>query len=157
MSTPRTTLAAAALALTAALAGCGSGEQHAHDSTPSSPSSPGGTPSAGSYPTYAPSSYSYRLRVLCYCPVVGPVDVTVKDGQVASALVAAGAHKGEDAPAYTRKTINDLIAIANDPKSGDVEVTWPAGADAPTKIAVNPIRMAADAGVTYTIRDVSAE
>lgn len=148
--------AAAAAGLLAALSACGNGNQVATD--PSTTTSPTTTtsPSAGSYPLFGPADYTYRLQVLCFCPLVGPVDITVRNGQVAGARIVGGTHKGGPVPAYVKKTINDIIAIANDPKSGDVKVDWPAGADAPRSVAVNPIRRAADAGVTYVIRDVNA-
>ena len=149
--------AAAAVSLLAALSACGSGNQVAADpAKTSTPPATTTTPGAGSYPLYAPTDYTYRLQVMCFCPLVGPVDITVKDGQVAGAKVVGGAHKGGPVPTYVKKTINDIIAIANDPKSGDVKVDWPAGADVPRSVAVNPMQQAADAGVTYVIRDVSA-
>ncbi|GAB4011624.1 DUF6174 domain-containing protein [Nocardioides ultimimeridianus] len=143
----------AAASLLVALSACGSDNQVAAD--PATSSAPPATQPVA-YPTYAPTDYTYRLQVLCYCPLVGPVDITVKNGQVTGAAVAGGAHKGGPVPAYVKKTINDIIAIANDPKSGDVKVDWPAGADAPRSVAVNPIQRAADAGVTYVIRNVNA-
>ncbi|HJQ06848.1 MAG TPA: DUF6174 domain-containing protein [Nocardioides sp.] len=148
--------AAAAASLLAALSACGSGNQVAADPAKTSTSATPTTTSAGSYPLYGPTDYTYRLQVLCFCPLVGPVDITVKDGQVTGARIVGGMHKGGPVPTYVRKTINDIIAIANDPKSGDVKVDWPAGAEVPRSVAVNPMREAADAGVTYVIRDVSA-
>ncbi|GAB3865774.1 hypothetical protein GCM10028801_36810 [Nocardioides maradonensis] len=149
--------AAAAAGLLAALSACGSDDQVAADpaTTSTSPTTTTSA-SAGSYPLYSPADYTYRLQVLCYCPLVGPVDITVKNGQVAGAKIVGGMHKGGPVPTYVKKTINDIIAIANDPQSGDVKVDWPAGADAPRSVAVNPMQRAADAGVTYVIRDVNA-
>ncbi|HWU23713.1 MAG TPA: DUF6174 domain-containing protein [Nocardioides sp.] len=147
--------AAAAASLLAALSACGSGNQVAADpATTSAPTTTGA--STGAYPLFTPTDYTYRLQVMCYCPLVGPVDITVRNGRVADATIVGGAHKGGSVPTYVKKTINDIIAIANDPKSGDVKVDWPAGADAPRSVAVNPIQRAADAGVTYVIRNVDA-
>ncbi|HWU20298.1 MAG TPA: DUF6174 domain-containing protein [Nocardioides sp.] len=151
--------AAAAASLLVALSACGSDNQVAADpattsATTSAPTTTGS--STGTYPLYAPTDYTYRLQVMCYCPLVGPVDITVKNGQVADARIVGGQHKGGPVPISVRKTINDIIAIANDPKSGDVKVDWPAGADVPRSVAVNPIQRASDAGVTYVIRNVNA-
>lgn len=150
--------AAAAASLLVALSACGSDKQVAADPATTSATSSGPTTTAGSgsYPLFAPTDYTYRLQVLCYCPLVGPVDITVRNGHVTDAKVVGGMHKGGPAPTYVKKTINDIIAIANDPKSGDVKVDWPAGADVPRSVAVNPIQRAADAGVTYVIRNVNA-
>ena len=147
--------AAAAASLLVALSACGSDKQVAADPATTS-SGPTTTAGSGSYPLYAPTDYTYRLQVLCYCPLVGPVDITVKDGRVTDAQIVGGAHKGGQVPVSVRKSINDIIAIANDPKSGDVKVDWPAGADVPRSVAVDPIPRVADDNVTYVIRNVNA-
>jgi ABC-type Fe3+-hydroxamate transport system substrate-binding protein len=151
----RHTFAAATLALLAPLAACGSNDDVATDPATSTATStsPSGTPSStpGAYPTVAATDYTYRLQVLCYCPLVGPVEVTVRDGAVRSATVVGGVAKGRPAPAYTHKTINDLVAIANDAKAGQVKVTWPAGAKVPQRITVSPVRRTTDATITYVI------
>ena len=120
-------------------------------------SSPAASPTSSprpSYPTFTPTDYTYRLEVLCYCPLFGPVDVTVTDGKVSKAVAATGPAKGKPAPEVAQRSINDLIAIANDPEIARVDVTWPTGQDHPDRIRVDQIEQAVDDEVTYTITDV---
>ena len=127
------------------------------DGTSAATASPAGSPSSSarpSYPTFTPEDYTYRLEVLCYCPLFGPVDVTVTDGKVTAAVAATGPGKGKPAPEVARRSINDLIAIANDPKVASVDVTWPTGQDHPDAIKVDQIEQAIDDEVTYTITNV---
>ncbi|MCL2541060.1 MAG: DUF6174 domain-containing protein [Nocardioidaceae bacterium] len=162
VSLRRTTAPAATLVvagLLATLAGCGSGGDRATDRTPASaPTTAASSPSAstGAYPTFAPADYTYRLRVVCYCPTSGPVDVKVSNGQVASATLASGPRQGAAAPSYAQKTINDIIAIANDPRSGHVKVVWPKGSDTPQRVTVSSIGRTTDAQISYVIGDVRA-
>lgn len=152
----------AAAALTAGLALGAAGCTHENDAATdeaevrSSPSaSATATPSAArDYPDFAPTDYSYQLEVLCFCPQVGTVRVTVADGKVADATSITGETKGQDAPEFARLTINDIIARANDPEVDKADVTWPAGADHPSVVALDQLEMATDDEVTYTIRSV---
>ncbi|GAA3647938.1 hypothetical protein GCM10022237_04380 [Nocardioides ginsengisoli] len=122
---------------------------------PSATESPSGTPeSTGRYPAFAATDYVYRLEVMCFCPQVGPVKVRVEGGKVAGATALSGDGRGKPAPDYTRLSINDIIAMANDPAAAKVEVTWPDGQDHPTSVAVDRIANATDDEVTYTIKNV---
>lgn len=163
-------------ALATALAACGheNGDETARDSESAGSATstgdaeisdaPGsdapGDDATGDYPTFAPEDYAFRLEVLCYCPQVGAVRVRVRDGKVVSARMlqdARSAPKGAEAPAYAKKTINDIIALANDSKAASVDVTWPDGQDYPSAVAVDRIADATDDEVTYTIRNVNVQ
>ncbi|GAA4808854.1 DUF6174 domain-containing protein [Nocardioides caeni] len=142
-----------------ALAACSSGDDSASDATTPSADPTGSTSTTGAssaFTEFAPTDYTYRLRVLCYCPQTGPVDVTVVDGAVSTAVIAGGPTKGKDAPDFARLTINDILDAADEAEAGDgsADVTWPSGSDHPTSVAIDRIAGAIDDEVTYTIRAV---
>jgi hypothetical protein len=151
--------AATALALTA-LAGCsGDDTKTASDpaSEPPSTSEPADPPTVGTYPEFDATDYSFVIEQQCYCPVTGPVRVTVEDGEITSAVVTKGGNgikKGSDAPDYLNLTINDVIARANDTTAAKVEVDWPASQDWPNSVAIDQIAEAVDDEVTYVVSDV---
>jgi len=157
------TAAATALALSA-LAGCSGNDDSptAEDpaSTPTSESSdePTEEPTVGTYPEFAEQDYTFVLEQFCFCPITGPVQVTVVGGEVTSAIVLkglkGGVEKGSDAPEYLRQTINDVIAQANDTESAKVDVDWPSDQDWPSSVAVDRIENAVDDEITYAISDV---
>ncbi|HWI44269.1 MAG TPA: DUF6174 domain-containing protein [Nocardioides sp.] len=163
---PRPVVAVLAIsaALLASMTACGheNDETARDDSTPaaSSPSTGSTTDSAGtggSYPDFAPQDYTFRLEVLCFCPQVGAVRVEVHDGRVVSATTLGGGRgvqKGAKAPDYARKTINDVIAVANDTTASSVKVTWPDGQDYPSSVAVDRMANATDDEVTYIVKNV---
>lgn len=124
------------------------------DPTDDATDSPTDAPTAQQWPDFAASDYTYRLEVLCFCPLTGPLRVSVVDGEVASATRLAKPGRGAQAPEFARLTINDLIAKANDPSVFEADVTWPAGTDHPTRIAIDQIENAVDDEVTYTISNV---
>lgn len=128
-------------------------------STPASESkTPVVEPTVGTYPELEASDYTFVLEQICFCPLTGPVRVTVEDGEVTSAVIVKGARgglkKGEDAPDYLWLTINDVIAAANDTEADDVEVDWPDGQDWPNRVAVDRFTEAVDEEVTYVVRNV---
>lgn len=160
----RSAAAIATVLALATLAACG-GDDSTTASDPASGDSittsstpvDGATAEPGSYPEYDEEDYTYVLEVFCYCPVTGPVKVTVEDGSVVDAVTTTkspGQPKGMEAPEFLRKTINDLIAIANDPKIDEVSVEWAEGAGYPTTIVTDPIENAVDDEATYSIRKV---
>lgn len=124
------------------------------DSTGDPTGDPTDDPTTGQWPDFAATDYTYRLEVLCFCPLTGPLRVTVADGEVTSATRLTKPGKGRQAPDFARLTINDLIAKANDPAIFEAEVTWPAGTDHPTKLTIDQIENAVDDEVTYTISNV---
>lgn len=149
--------AGAALAAVTALGttGCGSEDDAATDDATGVPSATAPSSSAApTYPAFTPENYTFRLEVLCYCPQVGAVRVTVQDGKVARATAISGDAKGTEAPEFMRLTINDIIERANDPELDKVDVTWPAGQDYPSVVALDQLSMATDDEVTYTIKNV---
>ena len=156
---------ATAVVLVASLTACGHENDDAiarDDSSPAtSPATATTTPPAGlgqgAYPDFAPPDYTFRLEVLCFCPQVGAVRVEVRDGKVVSATTLGSGRavrKGAEAPAYARKTINDLVAIANDPTASSVKVVWPDGQDYPSSVAVDRMADATDDEVTYIVKNV---
>jgi hypothetical protein len=152
--------AATALALTA-FAGCSGDDDSptAKDPATKSPttSEPTDPPTVGSYPELEATDYTYMLEQQCYCPLAGPVKVTVEGGEVTSAVIAKGGNgmkKGSDAPEYLHLSINDVIARANDTKAAKVDVVWPDGQDWPDSVFVDQIENAVDDEVTYVVRNV---
>ena len=153
----------AALALTT-LAACGgedstTAEDPTEEPTTAETSAPvdGATAQPGDFPSFTPADYTYRLEVICYCPITGPVDVTVEDGEVASAVYARGGNgvkKGGEAAEFLRKTINDVIAAANDTTADEVQVTWPEGQDHPRSVSVDTDEQMIDEEITYIVRQV---
>ncbi|KRC54825.1 MULTISPECIES: DUF6174 domain-containing protein [unclassified Nocardioides] len=146
-------------ALTAVLALGLSACSHEDDATASDPTGTDPSPTvtddgAPTWPTFAPADYTYRLEVMCFCPMTGPVEVTVADGEVVSATGLRNPGKGRPAPEFLRLTINDVIAKANDPSVAKADVTWPDGQDHPSRVAIDQIENAVDDEVTYVIRDV---
>lgn len=161
-------LAAAAAGLLL-LTSCGSDDSAATDGTRESDSSQSasGSPSiAGSssptdtsatWPEFGPPDYSYQLEVLCYCPQLGPINVVVKDDQVVRATRARGAARGTSVPEFASLTINEVIAMANDPSVAKATVTWPDGQDHPSVIEIDRIAAAIDDEVTYAIKKVRVD
>lgn len=154
------TAAATVLALTA-LTGCGDDDETptAEDPASKSPetSEPTTPPTVGTYPEFDAADYSYVLEQVCFCPVTGPIRVTVEDGEVTSAIVTKGARglpRGSEAPEYLWVTLNDVIAQANDTEAAAVDVTWPEGQDWPSKVAVDNIENATDDEITFLVRNV---
>lgn len=157
---PASRLGAAVLAAGLALGavGCTHENDRASDDAQveSEPSATRNPPSdAREYPDFAPQDYTYLLEVLCYCPQVGTVRVTVEDGKVTDAVSTTGEAQGQPAPEFARLSINDIIARANDPRVDEAEVTWPAGQDHPSVVVLDQLRMATDDEVTYAIKDVT--
>lgn len=138
-----------------ALAACGEDEPTEADD-PTSPTTTV-TDDPDAYPAFGESDYTYVLEQICYCPITGPVQVTVEDGEVTEAVTVKstrGTPKGSDAPDYQRLTIDDIIAMANDPDVDQVDVTWPDDSAWPTSVAIDRIERAVDDEVTYLIRKV---
>lgn len=157
----RAALPTLAALLALGLSACGrEDDEKAADEASDAPSSGTTTddatddPAAQQWPDFAATDYTYRLEVLCFCPMTGPLQVKVTDGEVASATRLQKPGKGKQAPAFVRLSINDIIAKANDPSVFEADVTWPDGADHPTKVAIDQIETAVDDEVTYTISNV---
>jgi Family of unknown function (DUF6174) len=169
----RTLWSAAALTATLALTGCGAGstgdpDTAADPGTPAGSSSPSPSPSPsptpsptlepGSYPAYPHDSYTYVLRLQCYCPSVGePIDVTVTDGVVTSAVWGRdgqGWTKGDDVGEWGQVTLDEIIDRANDTGAYEVEVDWAPGDDHPTRVSIDQDKRMVDEEITYLVSDV---
>lgn len=160
---------AAALLAALALSGCGgesdsddtandpNGDQTTASTTTAEPTP---EPDEGDYPAFEPENYSYTLRVSCFCPDAGvPVRVTVEDGIVSEAVYAKsgrGFDKGDPVPESRARTINDIIAAANDPDAESVDVDWPEGQEYPSEVYIDESSRIADEEVGYVIADVDA-
>lgn len=138
------------------LSACG----HEDDEKAGDPTSADPTPTViddgglKTWPEFTPTDYTYRLEVLCFCPMTGPLQVRVADGEVTSAVRLTKPGKGKQAPDFARLSINDIIAKANDTAVFKADVTWPDDADHPSSVAIDQIENATDDEVTYTIKDV---
>lgn len=156
------TLASGALAL--ALAGCAGEDEVARDE----PTATGSTsePAPFSPPDdggFAPSSYSYTLRISCYCPYAAvPVRVSVEGDTVVDAVFErgggrGGATRGEQAPELLRLSIEDVLAAAEEARAAgahEVTVEWPEDSEHPTEVYIDRNEMAMDEEVGYTISDL---
>ena len=161
MQIRRAALPTLAAVLALGMSACGrEDDEKAADPASDAPSSgtttgaPTDDPTTSQWPAFTASDYTYRLEVLCFCPLTGPLRVTVADGEVTSATRLTKPGKGQQAPEFARLGINDLIAKANDPTVFKADVTWPAGTDHPTKVVIDQIENAVDDEVTYTISNV---
>lgn len=156
--------AAAALAITA-LTGCsGDDGSTAKDETKASgdptTTEPAASPTVGTYPELDAQDYTFVLEQQCFCPIAGPVEITVEGGKATSAVIAKGGNgmkKGADAPEYLLITLNDVIAAANDTQAAEVDVDWPDGQDWPDRVAVDRAKNAVDDEVTYVVSDVEIQ
>lgn len=136
----------------AVLSGCGSEPERVADPGPRSAGS-SGTPTT-TPPVFDAEDYSYRLRSLCFCPLLGPVEIVVQDGSVTSATMTKGADRGKPAPDYMRLTIPELIAKAKDPEADDIDADWPDDQAWPNRISIDYMKRAVDDEITYVISDV---
>ncbi|MEQ6902717.1 DUF6174 domain-containing protein [Nocardioides sp. YIM 152588] len=161
----RRRLAAGALAVALAVAlglgasGCGGGDETATDTSGSAtPASTGTTTGTTGVPTtdgpFTAQDYTYRLEVICFCPIAGPVEVTVRDGEVANAVVLRGPEKGQQAPEFYRLTIADIVAESENEANDEVKVVQPAGQAWPNRVSIDRDRRATDDEITYLVRDV---
>jgi len=143
-----TAIATAALLL----AGCGQDTDVGTGTEPGSTSSSPSLPTAAPWPAYPNDSYTYVLRVSCFCPdAAEPIAITVTGGKVTAAV---NKRTGEEAEEYRWLTINDLIDEANDEDAAEVRVTWPDGSDHPRTIYIDRIENAVDDEISYDIRNV---
>lgn len=156
------TLASGALAL--GLAGCAGEDDVARDEpapavSPSSEPAPSDEPDDG----FAPSTYSYTLRISCYCPYAAvPVRVSVEGDSVVDAVFErgggrGGASRGEQAPELLRLSIEDVLAAAEEARAAgahEVTVEWPEDSESPTEVYIDRNEMAMDEEVGYTISDL---
>ncbi len=154
--------AIAALALTALLTACGSdtgdddnGVTGQETDTPTPTEPPTGPP----WPEFTAEDYTFVYSRMCYCPDGGTkIKVTVVDGKATDASYAQNIgdiHKGDPAKAeYQLITIPEIIDYANDTEAFDVQVTWPAGQDYPSSVAVDQIENAVDDEVSFIIHAV---
>lgn len=124
--------------------------------TTESPSTP---PPTGPNPPYAPTDYSYTLRVSCFCPSAGaPARITVTDGEVSDAVWLRASRDHAKGEAITddwhRLTIQDIIDAANDPDAADIKVEWPDGQDYPSRVSIDQDKLMVDEERSYAIADI---
>lgn len=162
--TSRALAAVASGVLALAVAGCAGEDDVARDeptaSGSTSESAPLDEPDDGGF---APSSYSYTLRISCYCPYAAvPVRVTVEGDTVVDAVFErgggrGGAVRGEQAPELLRLSIEDVLAVAEEARATgahEVTVEWPEASEHPTEVYIDRNEMAMDEEVGYTMSDL---
>ncbi len=119
---------------------------------------PTGEPTVGTYPEFTPTDYTYTLRINCFCAGSGvPITVEVVDDRVVTATWARsgrGVRQGEPAGRFAERTIDDVVAAANDTDAARVDVVWPPGQDYPSSVAVDRSERIADEEVSYELSDV---
>lgn len=145
--------AAVATLVLASVSACGDDDDPTAEDPATRTPTASDSESQGQHPAFTATDYSYTLEVLCFCPVTGPVRVTVADGEVVDAELTRG-DRGGPAPEYVRLTIPDIIAAAEDDSADLVEVRWPADQAWPDRVYVDQDERAVDEEKTYRIRDV---
>jgi hypothetical protein len=154
------------------LAGCGGsgtvadpaagGGPAGQEPTSPEPSEPEPT-MIGVHPAYPHADYTYDLQAQCFCGYGGqPVTVTVRDGEVESAVwstkVRGHAAAGDDVTVeWLRLSINDVLEEAANPRWDEVEVDWPAGQEYPDRVAIDRMEKAIDDEITYVITNVEPQ
>lgn len=139
------------------LAACGSDPgSSAVDPAASTSPTPTVRPTVGTYPAFPHDDYAFTVRVSCYCPVTGPVRITVEDGRATSAdWVKPGGHQGMEVPEHWASlTIDQVIEAANDTEAARVDVVWPDGQDWPDSVWVDHEELMADEEIGYAISHV---
>jgi len=162
--TSRALAAVASGTLALALAGCAGEDDVARDEpAPAVSSSSEPAPLDEHDDGFAPSTYSYTLRISCYCPYATvPVRVTVEDDTVVDAVFErgggrGGATRGEQAPELLRLSIEDVLTAAEEARAAgahEVTVEWPEDSEHPTEVYIDRNEMAVDEEVGYTISDL---
>ena len=114
----------------------------------------------GDHPAYPHADYTYDLQAQCFCGYGGePVTVTVRDGEVESAVWSAkprgDAAAGDEVTVeWLRLSINDVLEEAANPRWDEVQVDWPAGQEYPDRVAIDRMERAIDDEITYVITNV---
>jgi hypothetical protein len=100
-------------------------------------------------------NYDFVYQVSCFCGIPGPnpVKLSVRKGQV-TAAAPVGSFTGSIPALSTYPTIDSLFVIleaAEKKTPAGVEVDFDPTYHYPTKIAIDPVKNAADDEVTYTV------
>lgn len=102
-------------------------------------------------------TYTITIERMCFCPDVGPYEVSVEDGEAVSVT-----KDGEDVPlddeslATWPLTVEDLFAEVDDAErtADDVTVSYDATLGFPRKIFIDHIENAIDDEMSYVVRDL---
>lgn len=148
----RTALAALPLVL---LAACGS-ESVGSAGDPAATPTPTAKPTVGTYPAFPHDDYVFTVEVGCFCPVRGPIRITVTDGVATDATwVRHKGNEGQHVPDYwSSLTLATVIDAANDTDAARVDVKWPVDQDYPNSVWVDRDERMVDEEIGYTISNV---
>lgn len=120
----------------------------------------GGCDAFGAERAYTgPDSYAYTLTESCFCVYVGPVRVTVTDGEIES-VRALGDTQGvpQEQIDAVGQTLAELTALAGraEREADDVTARYDPTHGFPTRLDIDWLRDAVDDEVTYTATDFQA-
>lgn len=105
-------------------------------------------------------AYTITIERMCFCPDVGPYEVTVEDGEAVSVT-----KDGDDVPlddaslATWPLTVEDLFAEGDEAErtADEVTIVYDETLGYPTKIFIDRIENAIDDEMSYVVRDLQVD
>jgi len=93
------------------------------------------------------STYTYRFQRVCFCGLVDPVDVTVRNGVITAVVVADSQEELDPSMFAQFYTVDGLFQVVQDALDGDahsVVVAYHPQFGYPVDVAIDYIEMAID-------------
>lgn len=93
------------------------------------------------------STYTFRLQRICFCALVDPVNVTVRDGDITTIVVADSQDELDPSMFAQFYTVDGLFQVVQDALDGDahsVVVAYHSEFGYPVDVAIDYIEMAID-------------